>query len=70
MVGAQREHDPEPAAWPNTAEGVTTSVAALENGKVRTFEVTPEDAGLTRVKPEMLGWLPPKETECSADPLH
>src|SRR5476651_24706 len=31
-----------------------TSVAALENGKVRLFEVTPEDAGLPRVKPEAL----------------
>jgi anthranilate phosphoribosyltransferase len=31
-----------------------TSVAALENGKVRLFEVTPEEAGLTRVKPEAL----------------
>ena len=31
-----------------------TSVAALENGKVRTFEVTPEDAGLPRAKPEAL----------------
>ena len=31
-----------------------TIVAALENGKVRTFEVTPEDAGLARVKPEAL----------------
>jgi len=31
-----------------------TSVAALENGEVRTFEVTPEDAGLARVKPEAL----------------
>ncbi len=31
-----------------------TSVAALENGKVRTFEVTPEEAGLARVKPEAL----------------
>jgi anthranilate phosphoribosyltransferase len=31
-----------------------TSVAALENGKIRTFEVTPEDAGLSRSKPEML----------------
>jgi anthranilate phosphoribosyltransferase len=31
-----------------------TSVAALENGKVRTFEITPEDAGLSRVKPEVL----------------
>src|SRR6202051_2380683 len=28
-----------------------TSVAALENGKVRLFEVTPEEAGLPRVKP-------------------
>jgi anthranilate phosphoribosyltransferase len=31
-----------------------TSVAALENGKIRTFEVTPEDAGLSRTKPETL----------------
>jgi anthranilate phosphoribosyltransferase len=31
-----------------------TSVAALENGKIRTFEVTPEDAGLKRSRPEML----------------
>jgi anthranilate phosphoribosyltransferase len=31
-----------------------TAVAALENGVVRSFEVTPEDAGLARVKPEAL----------------
>jgi anthranilate phosphoribosyltransferase len=31
-----------------------TSVAALENGKIRTFEVTPEDAGLSRSKPDVL----------------
>ena len=31
-----------------------TSVAALNNGKIRTFEVTPEDAGLARSKPEAL----------------
>jgi len=31
-----------------------TSVAALENGKVRTFEITPEDAGLKRTRPEAL----------------
>ncbi|MEP7030616.1 MAG: anthranilate phosphoribosyltransferase [Pseudolabrys sp.] len=31
-----------------------TSVAALENGKIRLFEVTPEDAGLTRSKPDAL----------------
>jgi anthranilate phosphoribosyltransferase len=31
-----------------------TSVAALEHGKIRSFEVTPEDAGLKRVKPEAL----------------
>ena len=31
-----------------------TAVAALENGAVRTFEITPEDVGLTRVKPEAL----------------
>jgi anthranilate phosphoribosyltransferase len=32
----------------------STSVAALENGKIRTFEVTPEDAGLSRGKAEAL----------------
>ena len=32
----------------------STSVAALENGKVRVFKITPEDAGLPRVKPEAL----------------
>ncbi|HEY1311722.1 MAG TPA: anthranilate phosphoribosyltransferase, partial [Pseudolabrys sp.] len=32
----------------------TTSVAALENGRIRLFEMTPEDAGLKRVKPEAL----------------
>ena len=32
----------------------STSVAALENGTVRTFEITPEDVGLARVKPEAL----------------
>jgi anthranilate phosphoribosyltransferase len=31
-----------------------TSVAALENGKIRCFEITPEDAGLGRSKPETL----------------
>ncbi len=31
-----------------------TSVAELKDGKVRTFEVTPEEAGLKRVKPEAL----------------
>jgi anthranilate phosphoribosyltransferase len=31
-----------------------THVAALENGAVRTFEITPEDVGLARVKPEAL----------------
>jgi anthranilate phosphoribosyltransferase len=31
-----------------------TAVAALEHGKVRTFEITPEDAGFTCVKPEAL----------------
>ncbi len=31
-----------------------TSVAALENGKIRTFEITPEDVGLPRAKPEAL----------------
>jgi anthranilate phosphoribosyltransferase len=32
----------------------TTHVAALENGAVRTFEITPEEVGLERVKPEAL----------------
>jgi anthranilate phosphoribosyltransferase len=31
-----------------------TSVAALENGNIRLFEVTPEEAGLKRAKPEAL----------------
>jgi anthranilate phosphoribosyltransferase len=31
-----------------------TSVAAIENGAVRTFEIAPEDVGLARVKPEAL----------------
>ena len=31
-----------------------THVAALENGAVRTFEITPEEVGLPRVKPEAL----------------
>lgn len=31
-----------------------TSVAALENGKIRTFEIAPEDAGLPRSKAEAL----------------
>ena len=31
-----------------------TAVAALENGAVRSFEIAPEDVGLTRVKPEAL----------------
>jgi len=32
----------------------STSVAALENGRVRTFEISPEDAGLQRARPEAL----------------
>jgi anthranilate phosphoribosyltransferase len=31
-----------------------SSVAALENGKVRTFEISPEDAGLPLAKPDAL----------------
>ncbi|MEX0753001.1 MAG: anthranilate phosphoribosyltransferase [Xanthobacteraceae bacterium] len=31
-----------------------TAVAALENGKVRLFEISPEDVGLARAKPEAL----------------
>ena len=36
-----------------TTAGPTT-VAALENGKIRAFEITPEDVGLPRAKPEAL----------------
>ncbi|MDO8878544.1 MAG: anthranilate phosphoribosyltransferase [Pseudolabrys sp.] len=32
----------------------TTSVAELKDGKIRTFEVSPEDAGLPRAKPDAL----------------
>ena len=32
----------------------TTSVAELKNGKIRMFEISPEDAGLSRVKPDAL----------------
>jgi anthranilate phosphoribosyltransferase len=32
----------------------STAVAALEDGRVRTFEINPEDVGFARVKPEML----------------
>ena len=32
----------------------TTTVAALEDGKIRTFQVTPEDAGLARAEPAQL----------------
>jgi len=31
-----------------------TSVAELKNGKIRTFEMTPEDAGIARAKPDAL----------------
>jgi anthranilate phosphoribosyltransferase len=31
-----------------------TSVAELKGGKIRTFEVSPEDAGLPRAKPDAL----------------
>src|SRR4029079_11813682 len=33
---------------------VVTHVAPLESGVLRTFEITPEDVGLQRVKPEAL----------------
>ena len=36
-----------------TTAGPTT-VAALEHGRVRSFEITPEDAGLPRARPEAL----------------
>jgi anthranilate phosphoribosyltransferase len=32
----------------------STTIASLENGTVRTFEVAPEDVGLSRAQPEML----------------
>jgi anthranilate phosphoribosyltransferase len=31
-----------------------TSVTALENGKIRSFQISPEDIGLAKVKPEAL----------------
>jgi anthranilate phosphoribosyltransferase len=31
-----------------------THIAALENGAVRTFDINPEDIGLSRSKPEVL----------------
>jgi anthranilate phosphoribosyltransferase len=31
-----------------------TSVCALENGAIRSFEISPEQVGLTKVKPEAL----------------
>ncbi len=36
-----------------TTAGPTT-IASLENGTVRTFEVTPEEVGLPRVRPDLL----------------
>ena len=39
----------------------TTFVASLENGKVETFEITPEEAGLPRGKPEDLKGGEPAE---------
>jgi anthranilate phosphoribosyltransferase len=38
-----------------------TSVAALENGTVRNFEISPEDVGLQKVKPEALRGGDPSE---------
>jgi anthranilate phosphoribosyltransferase len=31
-----------------------TAIASLDNGEVKTFDITPEDVGLTRAKPDML----------------
>ena len=39
----------------------TTYVAALENGKVRSFEISPEDAGLPLARPEDLKGGAPEE---------
>src|SRR5262249_62167100 len=38
----------------NITTSGSTYVAALQNGAVRSFEITPEDVGLPRVKPEAL----------------
>ncbi len=40
--------------WIEPLAAGPTYVAALENGAVRTFEITPEELGLKRVKPEAL----------------
>ena len=49
------------AAWIVYGDGLdemttagTTQIAALENGTIRTFEITPEDVGLRRVDPSEL----------------
>ena len=49
------------AAWVVHGDGLdemttagTTLVAELKDGKIRTFELKPEDAGLAKVKPEAL----------------
>ncbi|HEY1542354.1 MAG TPA: anthranilate phosphoribosyltransferase [Xanthobacteraceae bacterium] len=31
-----------------------TAIASLDNGEVKTFDITPEDVGVTRAKPDML----------------
>jgi anthranilate phosphoribosyltransferase len=48
-----------------------TSVAALENGTVRLFEIAPEDAGLPREKPEALrGGHPAENAEAVIELLN
>ncbi|MFC4625274.1 anthranilate phosphoribosyltransferase [Daeguia caeni] len=49
------------AAWVVHGDGLdemtttgATKIAALENGKVRLFEITPEEVGLARVEPQAL----------------
>jgi len=61
IVAVLRELGAERALVVHSADGLdeittagTTYVAVLEDGAVRTFEITPEDAGLSRVKPEAL----------------
>jgi anthranilate phosphoribosyltransferase len=47
----------------------STAVAALENGTVRVFEIAPEDAGLSRGKPEFLRGGDPEQNATAISDL-
>jgi anthranilate phosphoribosyltransferase len=51
-LGAERVHGSDGLDEITTSG--PTSVAALENGTVKTFEISPEELGLRKVKPEVL----------------